>query len=302
MTTVQYGIDRYLTPITIDSTNKTLVLDFTTSGSTTLTLTEGTYWGHREAFLGTSPNYPGLYEEIESQLTSAGFTGTFAAATPPGSDITDGGLSLTVDEAFQYNFGSSTIDPRLFGFSASAGTYPSSAQTTVVGKYSRWACWQSYTRWNHRGAHQKWRDEIRGSASSQPERPLETYEYETTRRRTRMIRYSQVPALHVWQDADVRGAEPNYIDSAGLVAGDNHNALEDLWESGKDLDEIILMHDDTDTLKPTDGFYEVVKLGSKEQRDSFQAIVGDRPDRPNGEFIGFTLELEVDRDEGTYTY
>lgn len=302
MTTVQYGIDRYLTPIVIDSSNQSLVLEFTTSGTTTLTIPTGTYWGHRESFLGASPEFPGLYEEIESQLTAAGFTGTFAAATPPGSDLTDGGLSLTVDEAFQYDFSTSTVDPRWFGFASGATTYPSSAQTTVVGKLSRYGCWQSYTRWNHRGAHNKWRDEIRGSASSQPERPLETYEYEKTRRRTRMIRYSQVPALHVWHDADVRGAEPNYIDNAGLADGDTHNALETLWESGKDLDQIVLMHDDSNTLKPTDGFWEVVKFGSKDQRDSFQAIVGDRPERPYGEFIGFTLELEVDTTYGNYTY
>jgi hypothetical protein len=194
------------------------------------------------------------------------------------------------------------VDPRWFGVASGTSLYPATPATVVTSEHSRYKCWQSYCRWSHNGAMSKWRDEVRKSASSSPEDTLETYEYEKTRRRLRRIRYSEVPALHIWEDADQRGSDSAHLDNAGLPSGDQNNALETLWESMKDLEDIVLMHDDASSLFPTLGEWEIVLLDDKSQRDQFSNIVGERPAQPRGEYVDFTLKLLVRTEYGDYTY
>jgi len=297
----QYGIDRYLMPIVIDGDNQDMTFEFGTSGTVEFSIPEGTYWGHTEEDLDGAGSYPGLYEEIEAQVLNSGVSINIDAATPPNSDLELSGLKIICGETLQIDFGSSTVNPRWFGVSPGTGLYPATAATNVTSEHSRYKCWQSYCKWDHRGAMSKWRDEIRMSASSS-EDTLETYEYEKTRRRLRRIRYSEVPALHIWEDQDQRGSDAAHVENAGLPDGDQNNALETLWESMKDLDDIVLMHDGATTLFPTIGAWEIVLLNDKAQRDRFSAIVGERPDRPRGEYVDFTLDLISRTEFGDYTY
>jgi hypothetical protein len=134
---------RLLRSLVLDSSNNGVRVTMDPGGSPvsgTRLLTAGTYYASAD---GTSSD---LFDELKTQLDTIDSTFTVAVnGSPTVLDSTkpEGFIRITHDALdFQFEFGhvQSTIDPRVLGFEASAGTYASMAQTL-------WAPYESLIAW-----------------------------------------------------------------------------------------------------------------------------------------------------------
>lgn len=296
----RYGIDWMARAFEIDSSNQDLVVSEAGVGSDTLTIAAATVWNHADAS-ETSGDHNGLIYALEALLNASGTltnTYTVAAATPSGSDLTNSGIEITASAAggaaeftLEFSDGSTTVNPRWFGWGESPGDQTSSSGV-LASPYSLYATWQS-----PHAAHDK-RDARRQSMNSSTSDPVNAYRNPFKGHRRRLMHYRFVPAGHVrrWaaEDSDIAS-------DAGLPTGDINNAFADfLWEASASNEDILVVYDDGDDDLQVDSHtdkYEYVRFADDREIESLLQMIEDVP---RGEEYDLMWHFASDLDDPEY--
>lgn len=276
--------------------NATIVFTESTSGTKfTVTLAEsGLYYPHKSS----SSEYPGLFAALKTAIDaeSTANTFTFEAATP--TDSTKqlySGVQLVGDsDAFTLNFSDPawSLDPRLLGFPADQSTDVSSSTAgsneVVRSEFMLFSMWRSVCLNGANHASAKRRDKsIAVNDSHDDEEDRFSMVWKT--KKLRPIRYQFVKAAHVFAGA---ADEADFAVVADVAHGDDHNALEYLWEAFRKNQKVIVCHNVGDVwdLQFLTHTYEVLRRRG-DWSDTFQGWLSDQI--LAGERYSVTLDCTV---------
>jgi len=287
--------DRHMYPLTIYSLNKTVVWD---EGGTTQTadLTEGTYWPHNDT---SATGYPALYDALISAMNNVSpDTYSITAATPSGSEVQNSGVTVTNDSGNSWfwdfsKFSGFTFPRPYLGYPPTASS--PGAAVSQTGPRSILGTWQSWTLFDSGHEATDARDDEQYDIAVSSDKAEEAYQLQYgSPRIIRTFEYRWVPAAHVQRG---KATDSTHADNAGLPTGDLNNQWANLHESMKDLDEILVVHDDGDDsdLSVIDHDWEAYKLEGREARSSFRASIETA--RKQGEF--YHLQFQVVQTGGT---
>lgn len=258
-------------PTTLDSSSNTVVWDENGTTQTASLTTSQDYYAHNDTDSALPAN--ALYDELITQMESSGADNySVSSATPSGSEVTNGGLTVTNDTGNNWGwlFSDSNfdLDPRLLGYGSSPSD-PSLAtsQTGPRTVYSQWQSWSIFVDGNH--AIRK-SDDQRHDLATSSDKAEDAFQLQYGP--DRIVRewvYHWIPAAHVRKDKANRG---QHADNAGLASGDTNNQWADLHDRMADLDEILVVHDNADDsdLTVADHGWEGYKLDSMAHRHSFR--------------------------------
>lgn len=311
------GIDRWIYPVTIDSSNQDLVLfEDDGAGNTaeaTLTIPTGTYWCLLKPIpAGVTIPSPltSLYEEILSEITSARnsgnlvSTGTYniARIDPSSSDNTFGkksGLRFeytgTDLSSFELRFGSSshTFPPEVFGFLDTRTTNATSSSLQIDGPHTCWGTWTS-VRIGRKTAGVQYEEELDEASYSR-------FTHVSWQRKViRDFRYFNLPGVHVYRG---RATRDKYASVGDLAKNDQNNCWEDVWARMRDGSEAIIIHDSGDTFEDINGSadnYELCRVFADSERGDFKSTLNEE-DR-QAEFYTVEMSLRANPDHSPYTY
>lgn len=248
-----FGLDRHYYPIEIPSGSQIKIKTIVVS------LTAGTYYTHNTV-IGV---YTSFWQHLITRLNTVyGGVWSVTPHTPAGYPFASG-VRLTVTgasgtETIDFD-GTSPLVKQILGYpSTQTGT------TAFVGGNldSPWSSLGSWTPWSMFEGRASTKDPIAQRVQEWSSDHPEVAKAITWReRRLRVWSYGLVYGAHCLRNR----ASQAILASQGRVAvGDDHNALERLWESaGRDLKAILVVPDQTSLsfeLTPT---YEVYKLASK---------------------------------------
>jgi|AKVG01.1.fsa_nt_gi hypothetical protein len=262
-----YGVDKWLAPITLTSSNNKFRLNETTGGGEVIvTLTAGTYYLHASE----NSTYPGLYKEISDAIAAQGTANdayTFTAVSPTlsyqqvgaGVRLSSAGETFTID----WDDSDFTMDPRWFGFESSdssTSTVAPDATEFIDSKWTVYGQWMSYNEYGGEATRKSSR-KVRNSKRSH-DRPADAYVVTWNRDDNRRIIYEQVPAAHIFEDRAKGDVTSSLYASVGRLApGDTHNAFETVWNDGlRKLEPVLIIHGDGDERVDLGNNWEAVRL------------------------------------------
>ena len=187
------------------------------------------------------PDFPPLLNALIAAINGV-TTATYewVAYTPPDSTLDGCGLELrrasgsALDFGWQLGDASFTLDRRLLGYASDATGLTSYDANPIQAPLSRWGVWQT-----PRCASSK-HSFPRAVLGRYPNAPYALRSTRLWRReRVRVYRHNWLPAGVVRQGL---ASDADYADAAGLVTGDVHNALEDLYEAMAGGAEVMIAH------------------------------------------------------------
>ena len=291
------GLEKILYPVTVPSGSSTFV--WTYGGvRKEVTITPGDWLIHAEGaagFLGSLT------------LLTAGQGGAllFRAATPRLSIRQHWrGLRIYASDtatAFSIDFDDAafTLDPRLLGFPSTQSTAVTSAANYTIGANTyhsilsdltylgAWHCWSFLSTkgaTDRRSRKEAMRSHSGGRASAR-------YQHRWYTETIRTLKYEHVPAAHVKQG---RAALLDYAAVGEVAAGDDHNALERLYNVlASDTPCRVVYYDEGAVfdLGSTLPHYEDVLFYRTEDCEALEKVVTTT--RKTGEFYEVSLELVV---------
>ena len=299
-----YGVDRWYWPITLTSLNNQFVLEETTggAGSMTVTVTAGTYYLHNDTTLNGN-GYPSLWKAISAGLVTAGANNTygFQPITPTSSTAqTFGGVrifALTGSDSYTVKFADAafTMENAWFGYGLSASNANHGVgEPWIDPPYTSKGFWQSATLTGNTASDK--RSDVMREIVESSDRTSDVYQVEWNEDTVRTMRYEYVPAAHIWPD---RAADASYASTASLATNDIHNAFYDVWDVGSRLGVIVIVHDEgNQDLEVVTHDYEIVKFADAAQRKSFRKCV--KMMVTSGEF--YELSVDLYKVSGTYSH
>lgn len=295
-----YGQDRWLYPITIDSSNNTIEWREDPGGGMTLlttTIAAGTYYCHNDATLNST--YPSLYiaikaaMEAESTASALGLSYTFEAITPTSSTAqTLGGLRITSTDAWEMALFADIHKTGALGFVEDTGYLASDGSDRIDSPYTICGVWMP-PEW----ATDKRSRPVRTlSESTEYTEHADAYSTDRGTRRIRTFIYEHITAAHVYA---TRGNDAGYANTGELAQYDVHNAFEALWTAWGDGAAIVVVHDvNPNTLDVIGEGYEIVKRANIEVARDFNNAIDLMI--TGGEYYRITLPCVI-TNAGDYT-
>lgn len=295
-----YGQDRWLYKVTITASNNTIEWREDTGGGMTLlttTIAAGDYYCHNDSTLNST--HPSLYialkaaMEAESTASSTGQSYTFEAVTPTSStEQTLGGLRITSSDAWELAQFSTINYTGALGHIRDTGYVVADGSDRVDSPYTNKGVWMPPD-W----ATDKRSRDVRTLAASTEY--TEHDDHEQVSRGTRTVRvfvYEHITAAHVF---NTRANDAAYASTGALAQYDVHNALEDLWVSWGNGDDIIVVHDVNPNTLDVDGEgYEIVRHTSMDAASDLYNVIDKMID--GGEYYRVTMPCVV-TDTGDYS-
>lgn len=307
-----YGPDKYYWPVTVeDDATEIRIYDQEVDETLEVSIEAGDYYQYLGSELksGFSPLLQAVEDEINSELSDAGGSEqyTLEAATPSGSDLQNSGLRFAKDTTanqfkVEFDHADWDYDPRLLGWPEGEDSDQTSqtgdSEQILDSPLSLWGQTQSYTNFSNNAASEKLFDEEAVDEQAGEEDPFDGYAYDWLIFEARTIVYPWVPALHLFEDADQRGASSTHRDNAGLPDGDTHNTFYRLWKIARKRQKFVLVHDDGDqghTLPDDQWEIGVIRPSQHSQFSDLYDVA-----RRKGEFFDVTLELAISDSDYTY--
>lgn len=296
---MSYGVDRWLYPIEITAENNGFVVEDSVDGVRALTIPAGIYY----QALGDLPTgKTGLWAAIKTALDAGDGTYSIAAGTPSSSSLINSGVIVSKNGAagisIRMDQAGFTMDKRLWGYPYDRSTEAVLTLDTTPSQLSIFSKWQSANVLDGAATDKRRVKEKEIYASTQKTRSTTRQNTARDTREIRTIVYEYVPGLHVYPGA-IRAGDASYTGTAGLPSGDENNAFEDVWDSGSELNEIIIIHDEGDEdLSVTTHPYEIVLFDRLGQREFFSECVELM--RSGGEMYRISTDLLIM--SSTYDY
>lgn len=255
--TVPYdGPDRFFWPVQIPSDANDFVISEDTTGdgnfdsNFTVTIEAGVWWLHADSTI--TADYRGLFRQLNDLLTVGAASNVSISSGSANNDYefqpvqlsthsmdypTVGLVATTNNGKFQIEWGSSTLDPRLFGYGEDEGgssdeSTANSPNDTVKPPYSVYGIWQTKNK-----ASDKRQDRVQKIFRSDDGRNARFNAWEPVRKRRKFM-YHKVPGALVYSE---RARISDMADRAGLTTDDKNNGLEDLYIDSR-LGDILVLH------------------------------------------------------------
>lgn len=241
-------------------------------GSTTIPLSAGRYYAHRDGTLAST--HPGIYQMIINHMQTAflGRTFDFTTITLAGYALKTG-IRLTQTGGAAIGSldlnGTSPVIRKVLGFSETdTGTYAWSSGS-IEGPFAAWGQWVPWSLFEGRATiKDSFLDRDVEWSSPHPEVATAIVWRE---RRVRTLKYDYVFGTYINPSKTRYSA---LVAHAGLALGDTHNALENLWSvAGRHNTDMIVIYDLEDIdLYVTSHEYEIVRFSDKRQTMSMDSI------------------------------
>ena len=163
MTAPLAALDAFGFPVTLGAVTRTLVLTETGGGTPAAGAIQSIAAGDYYAMADAPPSgYSSMFAAIETALDAASGNGsayTVAWATPSVSTgQTKGGITITCDGAggttdwqLDFNSGSFTMDPRIFGFPAAQTAIEASSSNAITSEMTAYGMWVPPQRASQKG-------------------------------------------------------------------------------------------------------------------------------------------------------
>lgn len=281
MASNNYGLDRLLWQFTLDSSNDTLVLESSNSGTFTADLgltSETIYMNHFDSLASPVPGQPFLFRLVQTINSAAPDNQyDFESITPNGSDLTGSGVALvrtsgTAQFRIRWDAENCTLPRCLLGYergrsTASPWSDANSPTGQINSPLSICKVWHS----PHK-AHEKRRDPMSSVARSDDTE--NAYNLPWERKRDRMLHYVDVYGALVWP---VRANDATLASQAGLPTGDINNGFYDFWDqSARKGESFVIVHNEGEQDLYIDSHpWELAYMNQQDQMDSFREILED---------------------------
>lgn len=270
-----YGIDRWMGPVEVTTSNRTLIFKEGTT-SYTLTLPTGTYYPYHGADVDTA--HPSLFDAILDAMTVAFVPGSYSTRvarpdTWPRND-TYAGVELVrgATATFGWEFSDSSFDfpPEYLGFAPDVSTDKTVTGTVLTSDYAVARHWVSPTKADSKVPYAR----TRTSQSSEDFGRDDLYTMQWQSRRYTTFNYRDIFG---WWLQKGRAGD---LTSIGVADTDeDHNAsFELIWEALRAFDDVLVLHnfgneDDSGVLSTYPGQLEIVRLASRRHADDYARVI-----------------------------
>lgn len=270
-----YGLDRWLYPIVIDSTNNGIDFqewDGASYQNLSTSISAGTYYAHKDATL-TSAGYPSIYQAIQDAMDDAasssgvGNTYLIGLGTPSSSTLqTLGGILIDSTDDMKWSTIGTINKTGVMGWLYNSGL--SAGGSNVYSPYTARGMWVTPLEAASKIAFTQ---KLITWSTEHTER-TDFYALARGDRSRRRIVYDYIPAAHVQL---TRANALDYAQSGDLAQYDVYNAFEDVWQQLALGRSVIVVHyapGATPSTTIVGAGYEVVRLDSSESAGDFGAV------------------------------
>jgi hypothetical protein len=294
-----YGIDRWMGPVEVTTSNNTLIFSEGASDYT-LTLTPDTYYPYHGTDL--DPAYPSLFNAIETAINASAASGTYTSriARPSAwarNDIYAGvELVRSGSASFGWAFSDPAFDfpPEYLGYDPDQSTDKTVTGTVLTSDYAVARHWVSPTKADAKIPYAR----TRTSQSTDDYGRDDLYTMQWQSRRYTTFRYRDI--FGWW----LQKGRADVVSSVNVANtdGDPNGSFELIWEALRAFDDVLVLHDfgnaDDSGQLGSAGSYpgqtEVVRLASRSHAESYDEVI--QLSGRGGEF--YNLEVPTVRRSG----
>lgn len=310
------GIDRWIYPWEVTSSNDQIILFEDDGAGTTKTATVSVsnevLWAIQVPVGPTGLPAPitGLYDKITDAITDEQIAGNlistgsyaFNRIDPADTGNTFDKKSgirfeyLNTDIAsFELRFSNSnfTFPPEIFGFADDRSTDAVSSSLQIDGPHTCWGCWTS-PRIGRKKRNPRYDQEMDEASYDR----FTNVRWDSTTMRA--FRYFNLAAVHVYRG---RASRDKYASVGQLAKHDDNNAWEDVWDQMNDGRDAIIIHDSGDTAEDINADrdnFDVCRLAGESRRNEFRETL--REEDRQAEFYTVEQSVRLDPDHSPYTY